>query len=110
MPLTYDYSTVENVTDDERVVAEVLIFATMGIGMNTITEANADEFYQRLNFYERVLGGSINERDGEDGPWVTRNVTKAEVERFIGLRTNASPLTITKFRNNVWESHKRWNQ
>lgn len=110
MPLTWDATEVadyDNLTDDECVAREALIFATMGVGINHITEDNAREFYERVSFIEKVNGAS---RHGwEDGEHVPVYFTPDEIRRFIGLRTNASVLTKAKFKTNVYEGHVRWN-
>jgi hypothetical protein len=106
MALTFDATNVrdfDSLTEDEKVTYNSLIWATMAVGMNTITEANAREFFARASFVEKVNGAY---RVSQDGPLY---FTPEDVLRFIGLRTNATPMTITQFRKNMWESHTRWN-
>jgi hypothetical protein len=85
MSLDWNAENVEGIdalTDDEHVLLHGLVWATLGVGFREITEENWDEFYARLAVYERVAG-----------PMVTKNgepyyMTKDDVRRFIGLRTN----------------------
>lgn len=101
MPLTWDVSKVK---DAERVtsmtvdgeerwhpVTETLVFMSLFIGMPTITEGNAAEFYTRTRMYETVFGPSLI-KDGEFAM-----LTWEHVQSHIGLRTNATPKTRAKF-------------
>jgi hypothetical protein len=85
----------------ESMVTDVLVWHTMSIGMGRITEANSDEFYARVNMFERVHEPSLYK---EDKP---RYITREEVDRRIGLFTNASNLTRAQFMKRVWERHER---
>lgn len=107
MALTWDATAVrdfDQLTDDERVTREALIFATMAVGMGEITEDNAQEFYTRLSFWEKV-NGAYRFGDGE-----ALYFTPEDVKRFIGLRTNVFPkMTKAKFHKHVFETHERFN-
>jgi len=56
MPLTWDITEVIDFVDIndgfESIKTQGLVFATMAIGMNTITAANAGEFYTRIKMLE----------------------------------------------------------
>jgi len=112
MALNWDITKCdESVKSDENwPLTEYLIWGTIGVGINTITEDNAKLFFERLNLFDRVLtpAGPIMTTD-DDGELTYRHVTLDEVKARIGLKTNASPLTKAKFLSNVWESHERWN-
>lgn len=77
-------------------VTEAIIWATMLIGMNEITEANADEFFVRLRMSEALAGSPFYKTD-EDGDRVDVHWQPEMVTRRIGLRTNAESLTKAKF-------------
>lgn len=112
MALTWDSTACDlpaTLSDDEAVTRESLIFATMGVGMPSITAENAREFYARLSFYEKVNGAMRFDFDSDTDTRTERYFTADEVRKFIGLRTNASRMTIVQFRTNVWKSHERWN-
>jgi hypothetical protein len=70
---------------------ESLLFLTMLIGMNEITESNWREFYIRLNMYEQAIGAFFR-KDGKAAYY-----TPLMVQQHIGLGTNASKLTKTQF-------------
>jgi len=97
MSLDFNYGTLPEdakPNGPDWAITESLIWATMGIGINTITEANAEEFHTRLMVWHRAIGvrqGNPSER-----------ITLADVRKRIGLSTNATPLTKAGFKNNVW--------
>lgn len=93
MALSYDFTNVEEysrIYDEDPNAIEFIVFETLFLGMNTITEENAAEFYARHKVY-----------DGVSQYPTKREVTPAFIRQFIGLRTNASPLTATQFRTKV---------
>ncbi len=79
-----------------RPVTEALVFATMAIGINTITEKNAEEFFKRVSFFEQVHSPWLHTID-ESGKRVPRLLTLDDVRQHIGLRTNASKRTDVQF-------------
>jgi hypothetical protein len=105
MPLNYDYSKIKETvktwepdgTFDEdgeplgRVtqILESLIWATMSVGMNTITEKNWKDFYTRM----KLLGIDRNLLRKDDEGFYSVPISAQEVKDHIGLRTNASTLT-----------------
>jgi hypothetical protein len=99
MPLTYnlnkiaDYKNACFRTDgDLSPLTQSLIFATMPVGINQITEKNAEEFYTRLNLIERVNGTFLRTADGKD-----LFITPEDIRKHIGLSTNATPRTRPQF-------------
>lgn len=106
MALTWDRTEVKDydkLTDEEWTLNESLIWATMAVGINVITVENARDFFARVSFWEKVIGAY---RFNEAGPVY---ITPEDVLRFVGLKTNATPLTKAKFRNHVYETHERFN-
>jgi len=81
-----------------RRAAESLIFATMFTGINTITEKNVEEFFLRIYMWEKSFG-ALRFSNGEP-----KFFTLKEIVPFIGLKTNASPLTKAQFKNNLARS------
>ena len=76
---------------------QTLIFLTMNIGMNEITKKNYKKFYNRLHFLESQLpSGAYLTYAGESMPY-----TLEMVEDLIGLKTNATNLTKSKFVKNA---------
>ncbi len=76
-----------------------LIWATIPVGINQITEKNFEKFFLRLSAIEQVSGTFLNEI--RDDKIVERPITLAEVKQHIGLWTNASSLTDAQFRGNL---------
>lgn len=110
MPLHYGLEQCDNwkelTTDAESPITEAIIFASMVIGIDKITADNVDEVYRRLRMYELVQGSTLicySRQEGEsDYDHVRRSrVKKAWVKRRIGLWTNASRLSNTKFHANM---------
>ena len=79
---------------------EGLIWLTIGIGMNQITEANAEEFHTRVRMWEDAHGGYLR-LGGE-----SYNYTREDIERRIGLGTNASTMTKTQFHKSIIEHYR----
>jgi hypothetical protein len=95
MPLTWDITEVVDFVDikegAEWSKTEALIFSTMSIGLSTITDTNANEFYARVKMLEGAIGSFVY-IDGDDYFF-----TPADIQRRIGLRTNGGSETRTKF-------------
>ena len=76
---------------------QTLIFLTMNIGMNEITKKNYKKFYNRLHFLENQLpSGAYLTYADEPYPY-----TMEMVKELIGLKTNATNLTKSKFIKNA---------
>ena len=91
---------IENVkadwkSDDVWPITDALIWATMSVGMNEITNSNWREFYSRAYMIQTIHGGWIIE-NGK-----TRLATPKEVRDHIGLHTNATNYTAAKFKSNI---------
>jgi hypothetical protein len=95
MSLNYDYTKCKKPENqNERVAINTLTFATILVGLNQITAKNAAEFYARLSFIEKLRGPlRINTTPGAPALFFT----PAEVQRWVGLKTNATPLTRSQF-------------
>ena len=79
-------------------LVECVIWATMFVGLPTITDANAEEFAVRLAQWEHGLG-CLSTRGTP--------ITPDEVRRCIGLTTNASSHTRAKFHKQLAEAMER---
>lgn len=93
-------------------ITDHFIWATMTIGLNEITEANLDEWEQRLALAYRigwldkmvVWNGNEPDADGKNAHcFEARPLTRADLERHIGLSTNASYESPSKWRKRVVE-------
>jgi hypothetical protein len=80
-------------TKKEWPVTDMLIWATMPIGINEITKQNFEEFYRRLHLIETTRGTFLMQPGGRQPYYITL----AEVKRRIGLYTNAAPITKKNF-------------
>ena len=72
-------------------ITNALIWGTMATGMRAITPQNYDEFFSRVVAMQQ-----------QNGAWLQYNgtprpVTLADVQRRIGLRTNANTITPKQF-------------
>ena len=65
--------------------SETLIWASMAIGMSTITEDNWPEFWARFDYYDRLVRINYS------------SVTATDVLRRVGLSTNADDRTESQF-------------
>ena len=79
-------------------VTEVLIWSTILVGFSKITEKNYKTFFRRAKELEVVYGmrGFLVEAESTRMPYIH------EVQKHIGLKTNADILT-----NRKWGSHLR---
>jgi len=74
---------------------EHLIWMTIPVGIPEITRANHTEFYRRAHEWEVKNGAQVHamtEHGFEDV-----YITPQDVERHIGLGTNASRMTVKQF-------------
>lgn len=101
-----DWETVTRTEDGTmNPVTHALIMSTMGVGMGSITEANADEFAWRLDLYQHWFGALLV--DVEDGEFTAHVVSPAEVRQHIGLHTNVSLETRARWLKRMSEDHYR---
>jgi hypothetical protein len=71
-------------------VTEILVFATLAVGLHEITEENIDEWELRLEMLT-LAGetlGILPDENGERKPW---QPGREELEEHLGLWTNAFP-------------------
>lgn len=102
------------------VVTEIIIWMSIPVGLNRITEANIDEWDTRARMLERTGETYLIRTDtADDGAkTVTRyNPSRADFERRIGLFTNASVKNEAQFNKDVvqWlrdsvERERRWTK
>ncbi len=100
------YKTVEE--DGKRVsymgiLTESLIWATIPVGIGTITEKNAEKFFKRLRIVEAAGGNRLVHPDGR-----RHYITLEEVRRHIGLSTNASRLNDSEFIENLFVVYAKY--
>jgi len=98
MSLNYELSRIANwqelldsASGCTTPITEAIIFMSLIVGMNEITEKNALEFACRVHLFETYGDPLLT---GPDGPV---RITLANIQRHIGLRTNVNPHTRAKF-------------
>ena len=109
MPLTWDLTTVKNskkmcwvpCKDEEGkfelgAVTNTLIWSTILIGMNSITEKNSKEFHKRLIEFEVIHGEGMLIENGKN-----RQPTLEEIQLHAGLKTNANLMESRKWGNSI---------
>jgi hypothetical protein len=74
---------------------ETIIFSTMITGIPNITENNYEQFYNRLHLVETVHGSFFYKTI--HNKVVADPIRKEEIEALIGLKSNASTLTLKQF-------------
>lgn len=86
-------------TKEGWVLTEALIWSTIFIGINKITEKNVEEFYGRLATYEQMFSPLTYRASGDHAE--KNYTTYAELRHRIGLSTNASAKTRKQFLKNL---------
>lgn len=77
-------------------VCEALTWGTMYTSISTITEKNIDEWLWRFQFFKQIERSFWNKLD-DDGKPVAWYPDRADLTKFIGLRTNADNMTRKQF-------------
>ena len=77
-------------------LTNTLIWATILIGMNSITEKNSKEFHRRLIEFEVISGEGMLVHEEN-----TRQPTLEEIQSHVGLKTNATTMESRKWGNNI---------
>jgi hypothetical protein len=96
MSLNYGSSTcTPPANEQEAVIHRTLCELTVIIGMPELTEKTAPEFYARIHMLEQT-GGSFLKKTEQDG-LKDYPITPAFLQRWIGLKTNASKVTRAQF-------------
>lgn len=108
MSLDFTFTQIEDYKNrcwvkegDKRKVhpdADHLIWLTMTVGLNTVSDNNIDEWLKRIALLKVCRWSIYHDGDGND-LWPDR----AMLERFVGLSTNASRITWAQFRNRFIE-------
>ena len=97
MSLNYDLTNVAADYKDDAVwpITNALIWGTMSVAMNEITEDNWEEFYTRCYMIETIHGSWLSFKNKR------RPITPEDVKSHIGLQTNANTLTKAKFKVDI---------
>jgi hypothetical protein len=108
MPLNFDFSKVrdyQSVTIDPHndanwhPVADALVWLSVICGYNQITQQNHAKIAKRIAAYQQVCGAFLEAGGGSKPIYITHT----DVERFIGMHTNASTMTDTQWLKRLGE-------
>ena len=87
-----------DVTYEMEQPLQTVVFLTMTVGINSVTEKNKERFLNRIKFMENMTGAVMRLND-EPHPF-----TMEMVEECIGLTTNATAMTKAQFIRNQTRS------
>ena len=99
MSLNYDLRGVKADYKDDDVwpITSALIWGTMSVGLNAITEKNWEQFYIRCHAIETINGAWLLDRDRKGRP-----ITAEDVKSHVGLHTNAIIRTKSQFQKDIY--------
>ena len=99
MSLNYDFCGVNADYKDDAVwpITSALIWGTMSVGLNAITEKNWEEFYVRCHAIETINGAWLLDKDLKGRP-----ITAEDVKSHVGLHTNADTRTKAEFQKDIY--------
>lgn len=75
---------------------QTLVLLTMPTGFNQITKKNVDEVWARVRLWEALNGPFCYDGESPDP------LTREDVERHVGLATNAASFTRARFLQQLW--------
>lgn len=85
--------------DSLNPMTEALIFSTMIVGLNEISEKNVDEFYFRIALFESLFTTMLKTWENDEP--VSVFIERDDIVNHIGLWTNASSMTNAQYRKHV---------
>ncbi|MFA7185519.1 MAG: hypothetical protein WC082_11530 [Victivallales bacterium] len=111
MSLDYNISQVKNwrrklKSKNGKVVFETLLFTFYAIGVNRITEDAIGEIEERLIRYQRVFGPLLT-RIAKNGKRVPVAITKNDLRKWLGMKTNISPMSDSAFDRHIRKLAKK---
>lgn len=99
MALSFDYSGIKPLPNGDdpthnpydktqwHAVGDALVWAAISVGADVISDKTIDMWERRLNILQRLDGPLL--RFSVDGEIVDAYITRADLEAFKGLKTNA---------------------
>ena len=89
-------------------ITRPLVFSTMTIFMDKITESNWRDFYGRLAAWEEVFGGMTLVSDKRcKGGFRRQRITHEDVRSHIGLTVNVAPKSESFFYKSLVKALRR---
>lgn len=111
MPLNFistKASPPEPTDDNDAQLRNTLCFLTMICGIPEITAETAPVFYARIHALELLQGCFLlTMTTSKPTP---RPITPADINRWVGLRTNASKMTETQFKKVISSNLKTFEK
>lgn len=95
--------------DDVNPEAKALIFGMMSVGMSNISEASVAEFYGRWKVIELVEGLYVTAIVTNGGDLDKTYMTPQIAHKYIGLATNCSKVSLTKWSSDVAKTSDKYN-
>ena len=92
-----DYKKLTDET--EGVITDALTWLTMSIGMPEITKKNHEEFFLRTQIHQKINGAFL--RKGNGAPFY---MSIEDIEKRIGLYTNADKFSKAVFKSRIYNS------
>lgn len=93
--------------EDLNQEAKGMVFATVTVGIGTITNSNASEFYARYKFLEKIDETCLYSYLGESGDWEDQFITADIVNKYIGLSTNVCFESNTLWLDRIYKRDKK---
>ena len=87
------------IDEKEGVITDALIWLTMSIGMPEITKKHHEEFFLRTQIHQKINGAFL--RKGNGAPFY---MTIEDVQKRIGLYTNADKFSKAVFKSRIYNS------
>lgn len=109
MPLNFDFSKIDKEywldekTEEFTLLAQAMPMMAMAVGIGEITQENYTNFYNRVHLFE-TLFTTFRHKTNDEGRLEKVFLSLDEAENFIGLHTNVSNETETKFRKRVFDN------
>lgn len=83
-------------------ITQTLVFSTMYIFMDSITEKNWEQFYERIGAWERAFGPMTSIMDRRfKKMWREQYITPKDVRDHIGLSVNVAPKSDAYFNRHL---------
>ena len=101
-----DEKRFSKMSTEDNLFNDCYVWGTLLLGLNEITEKNAKEWEWRMAFYTALNGPMYyysNENSKKRKPYVA---TLEEIEKRIGLKTNASKKTRSQFVKDMAKNFK----
>jgi hypothetical protein len=80
-------------------LVQTMTLLSMTAGLYELTTKNVDEWIFRAKVLADTGLRLVCRREGDDRP---DHITRQEIERLVGFRTNASSMSRAEFKKNVW--------